>query len=323
MTHDSPPDSRDGPILLCVGADAAIAARLAEAVVPLLTARPAVVLSTWSPPPVMGPGYEAVMDALSDTQAELRAAARHAACDPASAACDVLDAHGLDVTRRVHSDDCSPWRVILDVADEIDAAVIVAGTHEDPGARPGKLGREARALAHRSRRPLLLLAPDNVPADPGATAIFAYDGSASADHAIQAAAALLRPRPALVACAWHSAAHTIGVAMLAVSEAVARKGGEELDEASRSAAESHARDAAAQLSGAGWACDTAAVRTTRNAAAAIIVAAEDHEAAVIVTGTRGRSRIAAALLGSTAEGIARHAGRPELLVPSNAQQASG
>ena len=47
-------------------------------------------------------------------------------------------------------------------------------------------------------------------------------------------------------------------------------------------------------------------------------AAQTANAAVIVTGSRGRSRIAAALLGSTAENVVRHAGRPVLLVPTPA-----
>lgn len=90
------------------------------------------------------------------------------------------------------------------------------------------------------------------------------DGSAPTGHAIRAAVHLLRPRPALVACAWHSAAHALSVATLA-SDGVARKGVAALDDASRGLAGSHARDAAAQR------C-------------------------------------------STAEEIARHAGRPVLLV---------
>jgi hypothetical protein len=51
---------------------------LAEAAVSLLTDRPAVVLATWEPPPMMG-GYDAVMDALYDAHEELRATARQAA----------------------------------------------------------------------------------------------------------------------------------------------------------------------------------------------------------------------------------------------------
>lgn len=313
MAHDPFAESHRGPILLCAGTEPVTAARLAETALSLLADRPTVVLSTWEPPPVVG--FDAVMDALNDSQAELRGAARHAAAGAAGAACTVLDDQGLDVTRRVRPDDRSPWRVILDIADEIDASVIVAGTSEDPAAQPGTLGREARALAHRSRRPLLLLAPDGRPAEAGATAIFAYDGSAPAEHAIREAAQLLRPRPAVAVCAWQSAAYTVGVALLAVPDEVARKGAERLDEASRSQAESHARHAAAQLSTAGWSCDIAAVKTARSVPGAIVLAGEEHDAAVVVTGTRGRSRLAAALLGSTAEGIVRHADRPVLLVP--------
>jgi hypothetical protein len=73
---------------------------------------------------------------------------------------------------------------------------------------------------------------------------------------------------------------------------VARTGAEALDESSRREAESHARDAAAQLGAAAWASDVAAITTPRNVPMAIIGAAEERYAAVIVTGTRGRSRIA-------------------------------
>ena len=318
MPHDLRAERPGGPLMLCAGSDPAAARRLAEGALPLLADRPAVVLATWQPPPAIG--YETVVEGLYDSHSDLRAAARHAASDAAGAACEVLDTHGLDVTRRVHNDDCSSWRVILDVADEIDASVIVVGTSQDPDARPGTLGREARALAHRSHRPLLLLTPGGRSADTAAPALFAYDGSGSAARAVQAGVHLLRPRPALVACAWKSAAYTVGVAMLAIPDEVARKGAADLDEAARREAESHARAAATQLERAGWSCETAALRTARSVPGAIIVAGEDHDAAIIVTGTRGRSRMAAMLLGSTAEALVRHAGRPVLLVPPTPQE---
>lgn len=320
MTDDLLADPPTGPILLCAGADPATATDLAEAAVPLLAERPAVVLATWQPPP--STGYKAVADTLlHDSHPELCAAARRAAADAAGAACAVLEARGRDATRRVQSDDPSAWRVILDVADEIDAAVIVARTSEYPDARAGTLGRVARALAHRSRRPLLLLAPDADPAGADAPALFAYDGSAAADHAVRVAVHLLRPRPALAACAWKSAAHVVGVAMLAIPDEVAHKGAASLDEAARDEADSLARAAATQLERAGWSCETAALRTARSVPGAIIVAGEDHDAAIIVTGSRGRSRMAAALLGSTTEAIVRHAGRPVLLVPPRPQES--
>jgi nucleotide-binding universal stress UspA family protein len=160
-----------------------------------------------------------------------------------------------------------------------------------------------------------VLPADTRPAAPAAPAVFAYDGSAPAAHAVEVAAALLTPRPARVACVWRSAAAAVGAATLAIPQEVARTGAAVLDEVARDEAEAHARDAQAQLTTGAWACELAAVKTARNVPTAIIQAADECDAAVIVTGTRGRSRIAAALLGSSAEGILRHAGRPVLLVP--------
>jgi hypothetical protein len=78
-------------------------------------------------------------------------------------------------------------------------------------------------------------------------------------------------------------------------------GCDELDDASRRQAEGRARDGASVLADAGWSCATAALEH-RNVAAAIIGAAAEHDAAVVVTGTRGRSWMTAAPLGSTADG---------------------
>lgn len=299
-----------GPILLCAGTDAAAAAHLAEAAAALLEHRAVVVLATWQAPPVMG-GYDAVMDALYDAHEELRDAARHAAIEAAQAAADVLEAHDIHVTRQVCPEDDSPWRMILELADEIDAGVIVAGTTERTGHR---LGGQARALAHRSRRPVLLLPTGgDVPHD--GPAIFATDGSGRATRAIQIATALLRPRPALVASAWQPVTYAVGVAMIAVPDEVARRGADRIDEEARLRAAGQASEGAAALTVAGWHGETTAVEARHHVASSIVATAADHDAAIVVTGTRGRSRIAATLLGSTAEGILRGAGRPVLLVP--------
>jgi nucleotide-binding universal stress UspA family protein len=315
MTHDDllaePPR---GPILLCAGTDRAAAARLAEAAVSLLTDRPAVVLATWEPPPLMG-GYDAVMDALYDAHEELRAAARQAAAGVARAATDALEAHGVHVTRQVCPEKLSPWREILDRAEKIDASVIVAGISEADAHHAGGLGRQARALAHRSRRPVLFVPAEHEPPAAGAPAIFACDGSESATHAVRAAAKLLRPRQATVASVWQPVSYAVGVAMLAVPEAVVRKGAEGLDESARVQAAGHAGEGAALLTAAGWSCEPEALQTARNVTSAIVGAADERDAAVVVTGSRGRSPLTATLLGSTAEGILRHAGCPVLLVP--------
>ena len=228
---------------------------------------------------------------------------------------EVLDAHGVHVTRQVCPEEGSPWQVILDLADEVDAAVIVAGTSER-AAEHGALGGEARALAHRTRRPLLAAAVRRAPADRrGARARSPTTARAAAERAVAAAAELLRPRPAIVASVWQTASALVGAALLAVPDEVARKGIAGLDEAARQRAKGQASEGAARLADAGWACEIAAPETARNVHSAIVEAAADHDAAIVVTGTRGRSRVAAAVLGSAAEAIVRNAGRPVLLVP--------
>ena len=313
MTATSPSEPDRRPILVCAGTDPAAAARLAEVAASLLAGRPAVVLATWHTPPLSG--LETVMDALYDADLELRAAARDAAAAAAAAAAKVLAARGVEVTRRLSPEEMPPWHVALEIADEVGASVVVAGTSEAPAAHAGALGREARALAHRSRRPLLLVPPAAAPPAAAAPAVFAYDGSAPAAHALDVAADLLQPRPALVTTAWETTSYAVGVALLAVPAGVAQTGADRLDEASRNHAEVIAGEGAERLARAGWHREALALEARHNVATAMIGYAGDHEAAVIVTGTRGRARITAALLGSTAEALLRHAGRPVLLVP--------
>jgi nucleotide-binding universal stress UspA family protein len=299
-----------GPILLCAGTDAVAAAHLAEAAAALLEPRAVVVMATWRPPPVLG-GIDAVMDAFYDTHDDLRDAARQTAMQATGAAGEILEARGMHVTREVRPEDYAPWRMALDLADEIDAGVIVAGTSQGPGQR---LGQQARALAHRSQRPLLLLPTDgSVPGD-ARPAVFATDGSPPATHAIEVATTLLRPRPALVASAWQPLSYAVGLAVLAVPDAVARQGADRIDDEARLRAAGQTGGGALALTVAGWQGETTAIEARHDVGSSIAATAAEHDAAVIVTGTRGRSPLAAALLGSTAEAILRAAGRPVLLV---------
>jgi nucleotide-binding universal stress UspA family protein len=312
------PMPRDA-ILLCAGSDAACAARLAVQATALLTPRPVVVLATWELPAAHG-AVDAMMDALYDTHADVREAAHRLAVRAAAAACDVLEAHGIDATPKVRPLEGSPWQTILGVAERLDAVAIVAGITEEHASQPHLIGRTARALAHRTTRPLLLLPIDSAaPLAEDAPAIFAYDASPAAGHALEEAARLLRPRDAIVASAWQNVSAIIGVARAAVPDDVARKGAAGLDLAARLEAEDDADAGVALLAATGWTAAPEAVETARNVAGAIVAAADHHDAAVVVSGTRGRSRVAAALLGSTAETIVRHAGRPVLLVPPGSE----
>lgn len=315
MTETPFIDPPAGPILLWAGTDPAAGARLAETAAALLSDRPAAVVATWPSLTGLAAGADVSVDLGAGTYAQLREAAREAADEAARSAAAALEARGLQVTLHVRPEEHSLWRAILEVADELGAAVIVAGTSQGAAARREDLGREARALAHRARRPLLLVTPDGSRPGDDAPAIFATDGSPSACHAVAAGGALLRPRPALAAGVWRTVADAIGAARLGVPDAVAREGADRLDEEARRRAAEEAGAGADLLTEAGWPAEATAIESTRGVAAAVVTAAGERDAAVIVTGTRGRSRIAAALLGSTAEGVLRHAGRPVLLVP--------
>jgi nucleotide-binding universal stress UspA family protein len=157
------------------------------------------------------------------------------------------------------------------------------------------------------------------PPDDAAPAILAYDGSAPSEHAVSEAAQLLRARPASVATVWLTARYVAGAALVAVPDEVVRKGAAALDEAARVRAVGDASEAAAVMTSAGWSCSATAVETSHNVPSAIVETAGEHGAALIVTGTRGRSRVVAGLLGSSAESILRTAGRPVLLVPPVAE----
>lgn len=313
MSDRLPAGLPPGAILICAGTDAGAAANLAEAAAPLLADRPAVALAIWRPPPLGG--MDAVMDALYDAHTELRAAARAAAEDAARATCAVLAAHSVSAVTRVVADDRPAWQVILDVADAMRAEAIVAGASERGAWLHGALGGQARALAHRVRCPLLIVPAGGGSPRDDAPVVFAYDASITADHALTTAAAVLRPRPAIVATVWQPASAIVGAALLAIPDEIARQGADRLDDAARQHADEQAGDAAALLAGCGWRSEPVAIESARSVPAAIVAAADERGAAVIVTGTRGRSRVTAALLGSSAEGVLRHADRPVLLVP--------
>jgi nucleotide-binding universal stress UspA family protein len=63
----------------------------------------------------------------------------------------------LPVATRSEPGHDGAWAAILRVADEVDAEVIVVGTHGDTAVDDGLLGSVATALAHHTRRPLLLV----------------------------------------------------------------------------------------------------------------------------------------------------------------------
>ena len=61
------------------------------------------------------------------------------------------------MTTRQEPNRSSIWKTILDLADEVDASLIVAGTHGTTAVESGPLGSVSNALVHHAHRPVLLV----------------------------------------------------------------------------------------------------------------------------------------------------------------------
>jgi nucleotide-binding universal stress UspA family protein len=303
----------DQPILLCAGPDADAARLVADQTATLMRERPVVVLGVWLPAGALPAPIDAVLGALYGVREELDERARSACEASVAAAAEQLRAAGRSAEERVVCGERRFWQVALALADELDAAAIALSAFDDPDAAAGALGSEARALAHRSRRPLFMV-PLRAPA-PAGPAVFAFDGSDASATALDAGAALLAPRPALVMTAWESIASVAPMSLAGVPAGVAAGGAEELDAAAHDVAARSAAAGVAALAERGWEVRAQPLEAPRGVCRGLVDAAADADAAVVVTGTRGHGRIVAAILGSVAEGLLRHAGRPVLLVP--------
>jgi nucleotide-binding universal stress UspA family protein len=144
--------------------------------------------------------------------------------------------------------------------------------------------------------------------------LIAYDGSAPARAATERAGSLLSPGSAVVICVWTSMLYSAPAALLGAPASVTVAGAEKLDAAARNQAEQLAAEGAERAQHAGLEARSRAIENERSAWQGIVRCADELDAAVIVTGTRGRSGVAAAVLGSTAQGLLHHAHRPVLVV---------
>ena len=144
--------------------------------------------------------------------------------------------------------------------------------------------------------------------------LFAYDGSDHARAAIERAGGLFAGGAAVVATAWTSFEDAAPSALLALPGEVVRGSVDTLDEANRETAEELAAKGAELASAAGFDAEPRAVRAGGPFFAALVQLADELDARVIVAGSRGRSRLAAAVLGSVSTGLLHHTSRPVLIV---------
>jgi len=147
--------------------------------------------------------------------------------------------------------------------------------------------------------------------------LVAYDGSEHAKAAIEQAAAVLAPRPAVVLLAWQPIETLPGFALSGGFGGVDIAS---VDEQTQQAAAATAAEGAELARQHGLTAEPQALRAVGPLWQAIVRRADELDAAVIVLGSRGLTGVRHALLGSVSEGVARHADRPTLIVHPPAER---
>lgn len=140
--------------------------------------------------------------------------------------------------------------------------------------------------------------------------LFAYDASPHARAAIQQAGSLLVPGPAVVVTAWSTLETAAAGALIALPRAIVSEAVADIDSATREDAEAIAAEGVRLATAAGFAAEPKVVRSAGAVFAAIVTCADELDAAAIVMGSRGRSTLAATLLGSVSTGVLHHTARP-------------
>jgi nucleotide-binding universal stress UspA family protein len=120
--------------------------------------QPKILLDVWSAPERVhadsfgfdhhdgGPSYDRLCELLErQTQEILDDGAQQAT------------ALGIEVQTRAERSRSSVWQTILDVADELDCDLILAGTRGTTAVETGLLGSVSGALVRHSRRPVLIV----------------------------------------------------------------------------------------------------------------------------------------------------------------------
>ena len=206
-----------------------------------------------------------------------------------------LDAHGAI---RV---DTSAWRAIAATALELSASAVVCGSRGNGAMSRAVLGSTSTSLLHHAGCPLLV-----VPAGPGpldGPALIGYDGTDGAKAVLPVAAALLGDRAAVITHVWTSPLESFGGASLEVTPTTFGETALELEQQVRLMADDVALEGAELARAAGMPARPLTVQAHGGAWRSLLEAAGEQDAAVLVTGNRGRGAMKSSVLGSVSAGL--------------------
>jgi len=178
---------------------------------------------------------------------------------------------------------------IAQTAEKLDADVVVVASR-GLGGTDAVLGSVSDMVVHYCSRPVIVVPHPMLSAEydhlPDGPVAIGWDGSAGAQAALAAARFLFPGRPIVAVSVDHDAE--------ALTPAGSEPGGDV----------THVHIGRRRG------------RQTSATATAIVAAADDHGAAVVAVGSRGRSAVREIVLGSVAMGTLHHSHRPVMVVPS-------
>ena len=122
---------------------------------------PTVLLHVWSPPErVLADAFADRQDDRGPTYEELETWVRERAADTLNEGQALAESLGVTVTPLSERNRSTVPDTILEVADELDAELIVTGTRGATAVQSGLLGSVSGAVVHRTRRPVLVVPND-------------------------------------------------------------------------------------------------------------------------------------------------------------------
>ena len=215
--------------------------------------------------------------------------------DRARARLEALAARFANVEHTTVVAGARPVPALLGIADEHDASLMLTGTAARGGLDRVLVGSVASDLASQARCPVVVVREDAALGAAGPVVV-GYDGS---DDSLRAAR--------------HAAALASGLGRGLVLVHVVDADTEPVQADVQLARELHEAVAACQI-GRPQRVDAAIAVERGDPVEQLTDLARRRQAALLVTGTRGRGAVTSALLGSVSSGVVRTAGRPVVLV---------